>query len=111
MATVQQIMQAMPDAFLPEKAGDTSAKIQFDFTGDGGGQYVMMIQDGKCEITEGTADDVKTTLTVAASDWVDIIEGRLDSMKAFMGGKLKVKGDVGFMMKFQQLFDSSQAQS
>lgn len=107
--TIKQIMEGMPAAFVAEKAGDSKAKIQFNFTGDGGGEYVMDIHDGKCEVTEGTADDVKTTLTVEASDWVDIIEGRLDAMKAFMGGKLKLKGDVGFMLKFQQMFDPSRA--
>ena len=110
MATIAEIMQAMPAAFVPEKAMGVNAKVQFDFTGEGGGQYVLNIHDGTCEVSEGTSANAKTTVTVAASDYVDVIEGRLDALKAFMSGKLKVKGDVGFMLKFQQMFDSKRAQ-
>ena len=110
MATIAEVMRAMPAALVPEKAEGVNAKVQFEFTGEGGGQYVIDIHDGACQVSEGTADDAKTTVTVAASDYVDIIAGRLDGMKAFMSGKLKVKGDVAFMLKFQQMFDPKRAQ-
>ena len=109
--TIAEVMQAMPRALVPEKAAGVSAKVQFDFTGEGGGQYVVDISDGQCQVTVGTIPDAKTTVTVAASDYVDIAEWRLDSMKAFMGGRLKVKGDMMFMLKFQQMFDPKRAQS
>ena len=105
--TVPELMQKMSGALIPEKAAGVTAKVQFDFTGDGGGQYVVHIHDGVCEVSEGTVPDPRTTVIVAAPDWVDIVEGRLDAMKAFMGGKLKVKGDMMFMMKFQQMFDGT----
>jgi putative sterol carrier protein len=110
MATIAEIMQAMPRAFVPEKAAGVSAKVAFEFTGDGGGQFVVSVHDGACEVSAGTVADAKTAVTVAASDWVDIIEGRLDAMKAFMGGQLKVKGDMMFLIKFQQMFDAKRAQ-
>lgn len=103
--SISKFMGSMPKAFVPEKAADLNVKVQFDFVGEGGGQYVVSIHDGQCEVAEGTADDAKTKVTVTASDYIDIAEGRLDGMKAFMSGKLKVKGDMMLMMKFQQLFD------
>jgi len=106
---ISEFMKSMPAVFVPEKAAGMNVKIQFDFTGDEGGQYVVNIHDGQCEVSEGTADDAKTTVMVAASDYLDIAEGRLDGMKAFMTGKLKVKGDMMLMMKFQQLFDRTRA--
>ena len=108
--TLADIMKGMPAAFVPEKAAGVIAKVQFDFTGEGGGQYVVVVHDGVCEVSEGAAADSQTTVTVAASDYVDIAEGRLDGMKAFMSGKLKVKGDVGFLLKFQGMFDARRAQ-
>ena len=110
MATIAEVMRAMPAAFVPDKATGVNAKVQFDFTGEGGGQYVIDIHDGACEVSEGASTDAKTTVTVAASDYIDIVAGRLDAMKAFMSGKLKVKGDVAFMLKFQQMFDPKRAQ-
>jgi putative sterol carrier protein len=108
--TIQEIMQAMPAAFVPEKAAGVNTKVQLDFTGESGGQYVLHIHDGQCEVNPGAEPDAKTTVVAAASDFVDIIEGRLDGMKAFMTGKLKVRGDMGFMLKFQQMFDPKRAQ-
>ena len=111
MATITEIMKAMPAEFVPEKAAGVNARVAFDFTGDEGGQYVVDIHDGVCEVSEGSAADARTTVTVAAADYVDVVEGRLDAMKAFMSGKLKVKGDMMFMMKFQQMFDPKRVQS
>ena len=108
--TVAETMQMMPNIFVPEKADGVNAKVQFDFTGDGGGQYVLHIHDNQCEVNPGTVTDARTTVTVAASDYVDMLEGRLDTMKAFMVGKLMVKGDIAFMMKFQQMFDPKRNQ-
>ena len=110
MATIAEIMHTMPRAFVPEKAAGVSAKVAFEFTGDDGGQFVISVHDGACEVSSGTVADPKTAVTVAAADWVDIIEGRLDAMKAFMGGKLKVRGDMMFMMKFMQMFDPKNLQ-
>jgi len=104
---VPELMQKMSGALIPEKAAGITAKVLFEFIGEGGGQYVVHIHDGVCEVSAGAVPDPRTTVTVAASDWVDIAEGRLDAMKAFMGGKLKVKGDMMFMMKFQQMFDGT----
>ena len=111
MPTIAEIMQAMPAALVPEKAADVNTVVQFDFTGEGGGQYVMRIHDGTCEIKEGSAPDANMTMIVAASDYVDVVEGRLDGVKAFMSGKIKAKGDIMFMMKMQKMFDPKRVQS
>jgi putative sterol carrier protein len=49
---------------------------------------------------DGPAD---CTLKIALSDFVDMVEGRLNGMNAFMGGKLKVDGDMSIAMKLQSI--------
>ena len=39
-----------------------------------------------------------------AQDWLDMIGGKLNGQMAFMSGKLKLKGDMGFAMKMGSLF-------
>jgi len=40
---------------------------------------------------------------MAASDFLDLVDGKLDGTMAFMSGKLKVKGDMGLAMKLQNV--------
>jgi putative sterol carrier protein len=38
---------------------------------------------------------------------VKLVAGELDAMKAFMGGKLKIKGNIMLAQKLQVLFDAA----
>jgi len=73
--------------------------VKFDFGGDG-----RIHIDGKNGNTvtndDGQAD---CTLKIAFSDFVDMVEGRLNGMNAFMSGKLKVEGDMSIAMKLQTI--------
>ena len=103
--TPDQIVEAMPNFLIPEKAGSTNATIQFDLSGDGGGKWWVHIHDGKAE--SGKGDPVtppNLTLLADAGDWVKIMTGKLDGTAAFMQGKLKIKGDMGLAIKMQSLF-------
>lgn len=102
--TIQQIFEAMPKRFSAEKAGELSASVQFDLTGEGGGQYYANIANGQCQVAQGTAANPTMVLTAAASDYLAMINGELNPMQAFMQGKVKIKGDIGTAMKLQSLF-------
>jgi hypothetical protein len=52
---VREVLEAMPSAFLPEKAGSARALFQLNMTGDDGGQWVMEIADGLCHVREEVA--------------------------------------------------------
>jgi len=81
-----------------------NAVIQFNLTGDGGGNYYVTIKDGTCTVSEGTHQSPNMTMTMAAQDYVDMITGKLNGQMAFMSGKLKIAGDMGLAMKMQSLF-------
>ena len=98
---VKQIFDEMPAGFNAEGAGDWAATIQFDISGDRGGQYVVKIGDGKCEVTEGTSDDASSTIIATDETWIGVYDGSVNPMSAFMTGKLKVKGNMGDVMKLQ----------
>jgi putative sterol carrier protein len=103
--TPDQIVDAMPNFLIPEKAGATNATIAFDLSGDGGGKWWVKIHEGKAESGKGDpADAVNLTLLADAHDWVNIMTGKLDGTAAFMQGKLKIKGDMGLAIKMQSFF-------
>jgi putative sterol carrier protein len=102
--TIAELMQQMPGAFLPDKAGSVNTVVQFNLSGEGGGTWAVKIADGKCEVSEGKADAPKSTVTASATDYLAIARGELNAVSAFMGGKLKVAGDMSLMMKFMDWF-------
>ncbi len=102
--TVKDLMERMPKAFLPEKAVGVDAVIQYHLTGEEGGDWVVTIRDGQCTVEEGTAENPRLTLTADAQDYKDVILGKLDGMKAFMTGKLRLSGDLNLAMKLTNFF-------
>jgi putative sterol carrier protein len=103
--TPDQIVEAMPSYFIPEKAGTTKATIQFDLSGANSGKWWVKIQDGKAESGKGEAGEPPNlTLSADSNDWVKIFTGQMDPTAAFMQGKLKIKGDMGLAIKFQTMF-------
>ena len=101
---VKEIFEQMPQRLDPDTASGLDIVIQHDLTGDGGGAYYAAIKDGACTVTEGTHDSPSMTMTMEAADFVALLSGELDGMAAFMGGKLKIAGDMNIAMKMQTLF-------
>merc|ERR1712072_339331 len=58
--------------------------------------------DGKVYQGQGKAD---VTFTMSDSDFVAMSEGKLDGQSAFMGGKLKLAGNMAIAMKLGGILD------
>jgi putative sterol carrier protein len=103
--TIQTLMlERMPQGFSPELAEGVTANVQFDFSVDDGGLYVVSIADGKCSVREGTIDQPDATMLTSQETYLAVAEGRLNAMTAFMTGKLRVSGNLPLLMQFQQMF-------
>jgi len=102
--TVEQLMEKMPGAFIPEKAQGVDAAIQFNFTGQEPGDWYAVIKDGKVDVSRGTIPSPRMTLKADSQDYVKIFTGELDGMQAFMQGKIKLTGDLNLAMKLMQMF-------
>ena len=87
----------------PAKVGTTKAVYRFDLSGDDGGEFHIILGDGKGEAGSGAPENPNTTISMSAADFVGLATGKLDPTMAFMTGKLKVRGDMGAAMKLQSL--------
>jgi len=63
-----------------------NATIQFKLSGDNGGEWYVIIKDGKAEVQKGTAPSANMTMSMSASDYVDMTTGKLNGQMAFMSG-------------------------
>jgi putative sterol carrier protein len=101
---IREKILALPAKFVTEKAGSAKALIQLDLTGDDAGQYAIDIADGACDVREETAEQPDVTVTMDGGDFVALTEGNLNAVQAFMGGKIKVAGNVGMVMQMMNWF-------
>jgi len=105
--TVEQVFEIMPSRFNAQAAQGVNATYQFELTGDGGGTYNVAVGNGACKVNKGPAATPNITITMAAQDYLDMINGKLNPQMAFMGGKLKIKGDMSLALKMQQIFPNA----
>jgi putative sterol carrier protein len=98
--------KVLPNKFNPVKAKDFEAVAQVNITGPNGGHWIMNIRNQKIETKEGVAPSPAITLEMADTDFVDLVNGKLNAVNAFMNGKLQFNGsiatglrllDMGFM--------------
>ena len=105
--SLEDLMLLMPAGFNGEAAGDLEAVIQYDFTGPVEGTCHFKIADGHMSSALGKADDPTLTITSDFDLWLDIMTGKVDGQEVFMQGKAKANGDLGLLMRFNQLFGSA----
>lgn len=93
--TNEEIAAKMQEAV--NKAGGLDKSVKFDFGDDG-----CVFASGTDVSTEDA--DADCTIKVTKDDFIALASGSLDPMMAFMGGKLKVEGDMSVAMGLQSLF-------
>ncbi len=89
-------------ASTPDLAKKINATYKFVITGAETGTWVVDLTQGGGTIKEGEGE-AKCTITIAATDLIDIINGKLNGQMAFMSGKLKVAGDMTLALKLNAL--------
>ncbi len=103
---VASVFPVMVERFDPTKAEGVNGTIQFNLSGDSGGDYWLRIADGKAETGAGLVENPRMTLRSSADDFYSMLEGKLNPMQAFMTGKIKVQGDTSMAMKLMPLINS-----
>ncbi|MCB0154816.1 MAG: SCP2 sterol-binding domain-containing protein [Anaerolineae bacterium] len=104
-ADVRKIFKHLPDVFVPEKANGVHATIQIALSGEGASDWIVKIAGGKLEVEEGQADSPAMTLQMAARDYVALTRGEVNPIALFTTGRVKLQGDMGLALKFQQMFN------
>ncbi len=102
--TINDLFILLCQSFVPERAAGVDTAIQVHLTGDKGGDYGIVIKDQTCSANPGILASASLKLEAAAQDILDMFEGKIDPMKAFMQGKLRLMGDKAMALKLTTLF-------
>jgi predicted Zn finger-like uncharacterized protein len=90
---VADFFETQHTRFLPDQAAGVNAHISYDITGEGGGQWTLIVKDGECDIRPEGDPSAKTHAKMTAKTYLKLAQGKLDGRVAFMLGKIKLKGD------------------
>jgi putative sterol carrier protein len=100
----QDVVKLLPQVFQADKAGGISAVVYIHLTGASAGDWTLTIKDKQCALTEGMPSSPRLTLTADSKNMMDILTGKMDGVRAFMMGKLKVSGDMNLAQQLINLF-------
>jgi len=86
----------LPGRIDPDAAAGMELRVQFALRGEGGGNWLLTVQDGTVSVTglDEPAADAAATVRAEASDFVKIVNGELAGADAFISQQLVVDGDL-----------------
>jgi putative sterol carrier protein len=102
--TVGELFDALSTRLDAEAASGLHRTLQWHITDEEPGVWAFEINDGSGRLIPGGVAEPDTTFTTSGETWMAIAEGRMDAMRAFMSGKLKVDGDMMLALKAPKLF-------
>jgi putative sterol carrier protein len=102
--TARELVLNMPKGFQAEACGDMEGEIQFDLSGEGGGQVVLAITGGLCSAYEGESPHPLLRIKSPAEIWLKLARGEINRAQALMEGKYSVEGDVVLLTRLGKIF-------
>ncbi|MCA9926656.1 MAG: SCP2 sterol-binding domain-containing protein [Anaerolineales bacterium] len=102
--TIAQAIEGMALAYDPAQGQTLSETIQFHVSGEGGGDWVLEIGNGRCHCRTGTAPNPSLTITTPAAVWLAIARKEKSGALALMTGKYKAGGNIGLLLKLDKIF-------
>lgn len=100
---VEDIFNSMQERFRPEGAKDLDTVFGYDIKDEG--KWKLTVKDNKIKIEK--TDDLSGSVATMQADgetFVGVNTGNVDATNAFMGGKVKVEGDMAAFGKTGKLF-------
>ncbi|MDR1538684.1 MAG: SCP2 sterol-binding domain-containing protein [Clostridiales bacterium] len=103
-ATCRQMTQGLVRHFQSQLAHGLNAVLQLQISGSEPFSGYYTIQNIECSYDDGTALNPDITILSDSNVWRDVLSGKYTAQKAFMIGRLKVRGNFVLLTKFDHLF-------
>ncbi|MGN1481174.1 SCP2 sterol-binding domain-containing protein [Porcipelethomonas sp.] len=85
---------------------DSNLAIEIDIVGEGSGAFYIELKNGVLSVEPYEYYDRDCKFIVTAENFLKLADGSLDSVSAFMTGKLKVEGNMEKALEFKKIADS-----
>ena len=104
MMTVDESFTTMLTLFNPDAAKGLNKTFQWRISGEQGGTWAMQIADQQCQLIPGGVEHPDLIFSLKDTDWLAIVERKLDPTQAILRGKVKIKGNMMLGMRVSALF-------
>lgn len=104
---VAEIKDLCKDAELREYKNHLAVEVEIK--GEGEGVFYIEAKDGNVYVEPYDYHDRDVRLIASAENFIAIAHGKLDPVKAFFSGKLKIDGSIDKALEFKQIVDSVNA--
>ncbi|MGO9881389.1 MAG: SCP2 sterol-binding domain-containing protein [Solirubrobacteraceae bacterium] len=102
------IFWQMPKQVNVSDATDLKTSIRWSIIGRGDGgtdTYQLELDNGRCWVDRGAhLQTPRLTVTIDGVDFLRLVSGNLDPMKAYFKGQIKLAGDIMVAAKLAALF-------
>jgi len=108
-ATTEQVWQSIEDKLTNNKEpySDMKGTYEIQIT-DENVTYQLSFRDGNFSLKKDGSDKPDSTLKMKNGVFRKFLAGNLNSMTAFMTGKLKVDGNISMALKLESLLKQYQ---
>ncbi|HEY9373884.1 SCP2 sterol-binding domain-containing protein [Streptomyces sp.] len=105
-AALTLIFELLVSEFNPKKAEGQKGVFQFDIASfEGKKLHYVHVEAGECRTDEGQHDSPDITIGIKFPDMMAMGVGKLPGAKAFLTGKLKLRGSPLMGTKLGEWFD------
>lgn len=102
VADVRASFLQLAERFLPAEAAGVD--VTYVVALDGFTAYTLHVADGRCLVSPGEPAHADARLHTDAGTWLDIVTGRIDGIRAFTTGRLRVRGDLQLAVQLETMF-------
>nr|XP_004447041.1 sterol carrier protein 2-like [Dasypus novemcinctus] len=99
---IEKKLEEEGEQFVKKISGIFAFKVYY---GPGGKEacWVVDVKNGKGSVLPNSDKKADCTITMADSDLLALMTGKMNPQSAFFQGKLKITGNMGLAMKLQNL--------
>ncbi len=102
--TCYQMTKSLPHRFKSSLSAGLIAVFQLNITGSEGFDGYLSIKNTECEYFNGVYKNPDLTIIADSQVWTDVLTHKFTAQKAFMIGRLKVRGNFVLLSRIDLLF-------
>ncbi|XP_036603012.1 non-specific lipid-transfer protein-like [Trichosurus vulpecula] len=99
---IEKKLEEEGEQYVKKIGGVFAFKVK-DGPGGKEATWVVDVKNGKGSVAVNSDKKADCTITMADTDLLDLMTGKMNPQSAFFQGKLKITGNMGLAMKLQSL--------